>query len=244
MTLEFASPRFAGDPLLHAILNDPDSGTVKLGPGSPSASVMLLQKALFDLGWPQRADPPISIESQFVIGVYGPVTTQSVVSYKTKYGIHFPPDDPTGFIDGFAGPRTMRALDAHCVLFDQCDSALQIKADEIEQALGNQHDPPTTAILDTNGATRMRTGGGVSSLGSGLWFKVGIGAFHVAHPFWPVYVEKGSESGPLGFPVTDAVTSDGRTIQEFEGGQMLVENAEVSILLADPRPIEIEDPSF
>ena len=38
MVLEFASPRFAGDPLLVAILNDPDTGTMKLQAGSPPDS--------------------------------------------------------------------------------------------------------------------------------------------------------------------------------------------------------------
>ncbi len=51
MALKFQSPRFEGEPHLLQILNDPDTGLMKLGPGSPPESVRRLQQALFDLGW-------------------------------------------------------------------------------------------------------------------------------------------------------------------------------------------------
>ena len=115
---DFQSSRFAGDQLLLAILNDPDTGTLKLGPGSPPDSVKRLQQAVFDLGWTLRIDPPFPDQDQFVIGVYGPVTTKTVLAFKTHHDIHFPPSAPTGFIDGFAGPRTFERLDSDCVPFD------------------------------------------------------------------------------------------------------------------------------
>ncbi len=244
MGLEFESPRFADDPLLFEILNDPDTGTLKLGPGSPPESVKRLQKALFDLHWPQEVDTPIEDESQFVIGTYGPMTTKAVTKFKTQYDIHFPPDEPTGFIDGFAGPRTLRLLDKQCVLFDLCDAALQQKADEVFAAQGIRHDGPTLPSRGRNGANRLQTA--ASPLTSGLWFKVELGAFQVAAPFLRTYaVDFDAENGLLGFPFTDAITGgDGITRQEFLGGELMLENGVVTPLLGNPPPIEIVDPSF
>ena len=100
MPTEFRSPRFSGDPVLEEILRDPDTGTKKLGPGSPEAeSIKKVQQALFDLMWTQRIDTPVSDPSQFVIGVFGPITTKTALAYKQHYDIQSPPDAPTGFID-------------------------------------------------------------------------------------------------------------------------------------------------
>ena len=244
MALAFQSPRFAGDSLLLEILNDPDTGTLKLGPGSPPESVKRLQKALFDLQWPQHVDTPITDESQFVIGTYGPVTTKAVTKFKTRYRIHFPPDAPTGFIDGFAGPRTLRLLDKQCVLFHRCDAALQQKADEVFEAQGIRHDSPTTPSLGWNGALRVQTG--AVPVTSGLWFKPDLGAFQVARPFLKAYVvDDDGENGLLGWPFTDAITGgDGLTRQEFQGGQMLLEDDVVNVLPSSPPAIEFADPTF
>lgn len=244
MALAFQSPRFADDPLLLEILNDPDTGTLKLGPGSPPESVKRLQKALFDLQWPQRVDTPITDESQFVIGTYGPVTTKAVTKYKTQYDIHFPPDAPTGFIDGFAGPRTLRLLDKQCVLFDLCDAALRQKADDVFVAQGIRHDSPTTPSIGWNGATRVQTG--AAPISSGLWFKPNLGAFQVASPFLrPYVIDDDGENGLLGWPFTDAITGgDGITRQEYLGGELMLENGVVTPLLGNPPAIEFTDPSF
>ena len=60
MPTDFRSPRFSGDPVLEEILRDPDTGTKKLGPGSPEAeSIKKVQQALFDLMWTQRIDTPV-----------------------------------------------------------------------------------------------------------------------------------------------------------------------------------------
>jgi hypothetical protein len=166
MPTDFRSPRFSGDPVLEEILRDPDTGTKKLGPGSPEAeSITKVQQALFDLMWTQRIDTPVSDPSQFVIGVFGPITTKTSLAYKQHYDIHFPPDAPTGFIDHFVGPRTLDLLDEQCVLFDECDAALASKAAATE---GVRHDGPTIPILNTFGAMRIRTDGGVPGILSGL----------------------------------------------------------------------------
>ena len=67
----FVSPRFQGDDLIEHILNDPDTGTLKLGPGSPEQSVITLQHALFDLGWNFRSNPTVAHETDFVDGILG-----------------------------------------------------------------------------------------------------------------------------------------------------------------------------
>jgi len=96
MATEFRSPRFVGDLVLEEILRDPDTGTKKLGPGSPeSDSIKKVQQALFDLMWTQRIDTPVSDPFQFVIGIFGPITSKTVLAYKRHYDIHFPPSAPT-----------------------------------------------------------------------------------------------------------------------------------------------------
>jgi hypothetical protein len=66
--LEFKSLRFAGDPVLEEILNDPDTGTKKLQPGSDPDAVRRVQQAFFDLGWTLTVSPPVTDPSIFVIG--------------------------------------------------------------------------------------------------------------------------------------------------------------------------------
>jgi hypothetical protein len=109
MAAEFRSPRFIGDRVLEAILRDPDTGTKKLGPGNlEKDSIKKVQQALFDLMWTQRIDTPVSDPFHFVIGIFGPITSKTVLAYKRHYDIHFPPSAPTGIIDHFVGPRTSR----------------------------------------------------------------------------------------------------------------------------------------
>jgi hypothetical protein len=40
-----------------------------------------VQQALFDLMWTQRIDTPVSDPSQFVIGIFGPITSKTVTSW-------------------------------------------------------------------------------------------------------------------------------------------------------------------
>ncbi|MEV0032248.1 hypothetical protein [Nocardia sp. NPDC050793] len=232
----FVSWRFDEDALLEEILNDPDTGTKKLQAGSPPESVKKVQQALFDLTWTQRIDPPVSDRSQFVIGTYGPLTTKTVKAYKTRYDIRFPPGDPNGFIDGLTGPRTLAKLDRHCVLFDLCDAKLAGKAAEVRNATGREHDSPTLPILGTKGAMRLRSGGGLPGIPSGLWFKKGLGTFEVSGPIFIAYQDKGSESGDLGFPFTDQQAGDapGRFLQEFEGGEIRFEDGQTFVLFGNP----------
>ena len=189
-TMEFQSPRFAGDPVLLEILNDPDTGQKKLGPGSPPDSVRRLQQALFDLAWTLRIDPPFPDPSQFVIGIYGPVTTKTVLAYKTHYDIHFPPAAPTGVIDGFAGPNTLGQLDAHCVPFDTSVAAIEAKADDlrasgIDVAL-DMGPPSALPILGTQTTARHAFFDG--SAGA-IYHSALTGAYEVHGALFDKYVE-------------------------------------------------------
>jgi hypothetical protein len=228
--MNFESPRFAGDSLLEAILNDPDTGTVKLGPGSPPDSVLALQQALWDLHWVGRTSPE-TLHADFAIGVYGPLTKKATIAYKTNYGIHFPPDDPNGFVDEFAGPRTFRRLDRHCVVLDRATAALFAKFLELQDlgfdiSLPPQPDPQaprTTPVAGTAGARRLVSLGG-DSFGH-LFFRVETGAFLVTNLIDGFYVDSaGGPAGPLGFPTTDEFLDDeGRPTSEFEGGTLTLD---------------------
>jgi len=234
MAAQFRSPRFRGDAVLEAILADPDTGTKKLGPGDLDRdSIKKVQQAFFDLLWTQRIDTPVSDPTQFVIGIFGPLTTKTALAYKTHYKIRFPPNSPTGFIDHFVGPRTLDLLDEQCVLFDECDAALATKAAEVAAATGARHDGPTLPILGTFGAMRQHTEGGVPSILSGLWFRRGLGtASRVFGPIYEEYERRGFEKGSLGFPIFDQLIDEQPTrfFQNFEHGQIRVEDGEILIL--------------
>jgi hypothetical protein len=207
MAITLHSTRFGDDPLLVEILNDPDTGTRKLGSHSPPASVMRLQQALWDLGWVARVEPTIA-RREFVIGAYGPITRKTVVAYKTNYGIHYPPDAPTGFIDAYAGPRTLARLDRHCALLDAAISAFtKLEADD---------DSPF-ALVVTSGRQRVHPVPGTRGCTTEMWSgEVPIVGYH--HPDAGTFglqgeleehyrLRLGGPTGPLGFPTSDAAPS-------------------------------------
>ena len=223
---DFQSPRFAGDQLLLAILNDPDTGTLKLGPGSPPDSVKRLQQAVFDLGWTLRIDPPFPDQDQFVIGVYGPVTTKTVLAFKTHHDIHFPPSAPTGFIDGFAGPRTFERLDSDCVPFDASIRAIEEKADAL-RAAGMTVDldsvpPSTLPILGTRIAARHAFFDGEP----GAIYHSAITDAHEVHgDLFAEFLAQGGVAGPLGAPVSDVHDDGGHLRSDFEHGSLVLDPA-------------------
>jgi hypothetical protein len=234
MALQFQSPRFQGDPLLLQILNDPDTGQLKLGPGSPAGSVTTLQQALFDLGWTLRIDPPFPDPAQFIIGIYGPVTTKTVLAYKTHHNITFP---PTGTIDGFAGPRTFQALDRDCVAFDASVVAIEAKAADLEAAGDtvelNMTPPSTVIILGTRTAARQAF---INGDPGAIYHNASLGAFEVHGPIFEDYIDRDGPAGDLGSPLSDVHQDDGFLRSDFENGSLRLDPATGVVELLEPPP--------
>jgi len=229
--VQFESPRFQGDQLLLDILNDPDTGNKKLGPGSPAGSVKTLQKALFDLNWTVLAGVVDSsgfphTPATFVIGIYGPATKTTVLEYKKNYNLHFPPTAPTGFIDEFAGPRTFRKLDPQCVGLDEGAAAIESKADDLRdeghtvELFESTTVPTTRPVLKSRGVEReVEDFDGDIAI---LYFKHAVGAFEVHGAILDEYLLRGSAGGALGFPVTDVHDDGGGTLRsDFERGALI-----------------------
>ncbi|WP_153506105.1 LGFP repeat-containing protein [Cumulibacter manganitolerans] len=228
--MDFESPRFAEDQLLLDILNDPDTGQLKFGPGSPAASVTTLQQAVWDLSWVAAVDPQIH-NADFVIGTYGPITQRTVTKYKDHYGIHFPPDDPNGFVDAFAGPRTFRKLDGHCVNLDAGIGAILHKFFELADSgmaitLPTTDDPQapmTKPVPGTQGTVRQVF---LDDDDDGhIYFRRETGAFLLRGDLDQHYRDvEGGPAGPFGFPTADQVDAgDGTGFASFEGGTMTVD---------------------
>lgn len=131
--LQFVSSRFRGDQYLETILNDPDTGQVKLGPGSPSAQIKVVQQALADLGWPEQTDPSLEAEG-FADGEWGPNTEQTVLSYKFVFNLRYKTGQGPGILDGYVGPRTIELLDAHIAAFDTASAAIDARIGELTAA--------------------------------------------------------------------------------------------------------------
>jgi hypothetical protein len=244
---EFQSPRFAGDPLLEQILNDPDTGTLKLQQGSPPDSVRRLQRALFDLRWNFRGalfqfsdtDPDV-----FIDGTYGSHTTACVLAYKQHYDIHFPPDAPTGSFDGFAGPRTFAKLDPQCVLFDEAIDPVIAKAAEL--GIDLVAEPSILSPIDNTSGTVSVARDPIGR--NTIYYKRGIGAVEVHGRIDEAYsLEIGAPgpTGPLGFPISEE-RDDSRDfrIQDFENGSIRLNIADGATEIVDLRDPDLEDPIF
>jgi hypothetical protein len=235
--MEFNSPRFAGDAVLEEILNDPDTGTKKLQSGSPADSVRRVQQALFDMGWSLRIDPPVFDEAAFVDGDYGRRTTEAALAYKKRYDIHFPPSAPTGFYDGFTGPRTLQRLDQQSVMFDESVAAIESKALAL-QAAGvsvqlSTDAPSTVTITGTHGVIRPAL---IAAANGALFHEHSVGAFEVHGAIFDTYMRQGNAAGALGFPVSDEQDDDpGFRRSDFEHGSLRCDlNTGVVELIGDP----------
>lgn len=250
MVLQFESPRFAGDPLLVEILNDPDTGTRKLQAGSPPESVRILQEALFDLTWNRKTSQPLILErSEFVVGIYGPKTTEAVKAFKTRYGLRFPPSDPNGFIDGLAGPRTLAQLDRVCVVLDASIAAIEAKAQQLiasgVDVTINASELRTLPIDNTSGTF---TPAHIAGASGAIFFTRGHGEANEVHGnIYDAYLPTFA-NGPLGFPITDEeaiIDLPGFVASHFDNGRLRCELATgvVDELLSQAVPPEA-DPVF
>jgi hypothetical protein len=76
--MDFLSARFAGNPTLEAILNDPDPGTVKLEPGPPDPGpdpVQAVQQALWELDAQRDLfDEGVAAIDQLIADLAGTIT--------------------------------------------------------------------------------------------------------------------------------------------------------------------------
>jgi hypothetical protein len=242
--LQFQSPRFKGDADLEEILNDPDTGTKKLQAGSPSASVAKVQQALFDLHWPQGNNPPVTDESTFVIGTYGPATTQAVLRYKKHYDIHFPPSEPggSGLIDGFAGPQTMKRLDAQIALLDEGASAIEAKAQALQaQGIAVVLDTQVgnVPLLDSPGVFRLAT---IAGADGSISFTRRVGAHETHGNIAAEYLRQGGQTGGFGFPTSDEHdVGPGIRRSDFEHGALSYDfqTGVVSVVGTPPPPPEV-----
>lgn len=233
--MEFKSARFAGNAVLEEILNDADTGTKKLQKGSPADAVTIVQQALIDLQWVgdfHTATGTILIPLQFVDGDYGPWTYESVLKYKTYYDIQFPGVD--GF-DGFAGPRTLKALDQHCVLLEEASAAINQHVAElvITGSVGPLELQPPDGLGRVVHPIRRSAGAFSSVLIGGevgaVIFKRTIGAFALHGPLYVRWVEleqalgTGEATGAVGFPVGDILKNEDRAIVNVERGALTLD---------------------
>jgi hypothetical protein len=229
--MSFASARFVGDAFLQQIYDDPDTGGVKLGPGDThTSSVLLVQQALVDLGWPERANPPVT--ENIAIGTFGPLTTRVVLTYKRHYGIVFPPESPTGFIDEFVGPRTLRKLDVQIAFWDESAVAIAAKI-ELLRLGGMVIDIPSprqTVLLGHNSILRkVNVDNGIG----GIFNTFDIGCFEV---HGPIFEHFWSRMDLFGMPTSDQYENDaGHQQSDFRNGSITYDpiSGEVSPSLAD-----------
>ena len=247
---EFQSPRFTGDALLLDILNDPDTGTRKLGPGSPASSVATLQDALFDLMWNLRtSEPVIHDRSEFVVGIYGPRTTEAVKAFKTRYGIHFPPSAPTGVIDGLAGPRTLARLDQTCVVLDKAIAQIAAKANDLlSRGIDVTFDDNERVTLPFDGTSGTFSPAQIAGTDGAIFFKNHLGEANEVHGAIYQHYLQTFVQGPLGFPITDEedlIDLPGFRISHFEHGRIRIDMATgiVDQLVSSP-PEPETDPAF
>jgi hypothetical protein len=181
--------------------------------------------------------PPVVNRSTFIDGDYGPSTIATVENYKGHYDIHFPPDQPTGTVDGFAGPRTLRRLDAHCVLLDEAIDAIEQKALDLTAAgvtvdldVNQSEGRETVPILGTSGASRGADVDG-DALGR-VSFKRGLGAFAIHGALFKGWIARGLETGLLGF-LTSHEHDDGPGFRrcEFEHGSLRLDTSTRQVTL-------------
>lgn len=239
--MDFKSARFAGNSSLEEILNDPDTGRPKLGPGSPADDVTPVQRALFDLGWPLRVVPPIPpmVADDFADGNFGTNTEKTVLAYKHAYDIHYPPTEPTGLIDSFVGPRTLRRLDAQIDFFDLSKDAIDAKtADLIANGVDVAADPEAgdgQTIL--RGHTAVMRFVIVDGAQGAIFNTLDVGTFEVHGAIFFAYMP---QQDTLGMPTSDEHDGPpGTRESDFEHGVLRCDlsTGEVETeVIGDPQP--------
>jgi hypothetical protein len=184
-----------------------------------------VQKALWDLSWTFLIEPKVEDVNQFVIGTFGPVTAKVVLAFRTHYDIVFPgASGPTSTV----GTATLSKLDDVITKYDASAAAIRLHAQKLTArgtrvTLDNDpaFDPYPAVVKRTDGVFWRAFVGGVSGA---VMHRPATGAFYVIEPIWAAYLQNGSGSGPLGFPIWDTYDDGGVLRCDFEGGS-LRENA-------------------
>ena len=237
--MPFKSPRFAGNAVLEEILADPDTGTKKLAKHSPEDAVRLAQKALIDLHWVEpyrRADGTILVPPQFVDGDYGPWTTATVLAYKKRYGICYPPGDPNGTYDGYTGPRTLQRLDQHCHLLDEASAAISARVAELlatgaVQSIEIHADGLGLTVKPIRSSPGAYTSAVIDGEVGAIIYKHGLGAFAVYGDLYVEWVSRELQTGTgdatdtLGFPISDLLRGAGQEVLQVELGALTRDTA-------------------
>ena len=154
-----------------------------------------------------------------------------VTGYKQHFDLHFPPTQPTGIIDGFVGPRTLRLLDSHAVLIDTAVAAIEAKRSSLAAAghsvtfsAASTAEPDTRPIPGTQGAKRSCDDLD-GELGM-IYFTPSAGACALRGGILFAYLDHGQALGPLGFPATDVIPDgDGFERADFDHGSLRLELA-------------------
>lgn len=249
----FESIRFLGDPVLTDIRNDPDTGTKKLRKGSDAEAVGAVQGAIYDLHWAQNfpGEDHYPTRVKFVDGDYGSTTNKSVLAFKTKYDIRFPPGDPKGVLDGFTGPRTLEKLDRQIAHRDRMSDVITDKVGVLQNAGApvrlfpeSDEPPPLTPWLGTGRYVYWWTNwddpaGTVTGL-------IVAGAvddvFEVHGPILQAWWDTGGAAGPFG-PATSDVEPDGQGgyRSTFTNGAISVDAA--GAVTAQQGPVAYQPPA-
>ncbi len=212
--MDFVSTRFVGDPFLQAIFDSPDTSTLHMAAGDTHTdSVRRVQQALTDLGWPARCEPPIY--EDIVIGIYGPLTTRVVQTYKTHYGIIYP---GATTITGTLGPQTIRKLDVQIAFWDESVAAINAKIAALRAgglAVDDTVDSRYIVLLGHNSIVRYLR---IDNTEAGIFNTFDVGCFEVHgnifNEYWPMM-------DVLGMPVSDEyATPEGYRRSDFLHGSL------------------------
>jgi hypothetical protein len=207
--MDFMSPRFSGNPLLQQILDDPDTGTLKLQDNSPADAVRPVQRALLDLRWPLEVVPPVPLEG-FDDGDFGQATLNTVLTYKRCFRVLFPGD---GSIDGLVGPRTLWLLDKHITWYDSFLAEVDARIADLQAAGTNVVVGDATKAIRQAALKRNVTVDGVAGA---VFISRGTAPVLVRSPVLEAYLDR---VRAFGAPVAEERDGpDGTREQEFEFG--------------------------
>lgn len=222
--MQFLSSRFTGIGLLQQILDDPDTGTLKLQQGSPAQAVKPVQRALLDLRWPAEVVPPVPTAG-FDDGVFGTNTLNTVLAYKRCFRVVFP-GAPS--VDGFVGPRTLWLLDRHIAWYDSFLAEVDARIAELQASGASVVPGDASKAIRQAALKRSVTVDGVEGA---VFTSRNTPAVLVRSPFLGAYLDRVRS---FGAPVSEEQDGpDGTREQSFEFGTLRHDPATGQVFRAD-----------